>query len=718
MEEPRVNKNGIFYPRLLELKNYSPEHIACIEDVVYNLLKYETNYGKPISLLGKVQSGKTNTFIGVMALGLDNVYDICIILTKSSVTLAEQTLKRVEREFDEFITEDQILAYDIMNMPPLTEYQLSKKLILVVKKEDDNLRKLYETFNEDYEILKQKNTLIIDDEADWASIGFQGKIAELTLSKIALQIKEFRALLNSKSDFLQVTATPYSLYLQPETSIDGYMLRPEKIILMPTYKGYVGGIEYFEESENETSIYHYLKEEFSEDELYVYSSQNARYSNQILTHEKLKGFRRAIVNFIVGSALRNISEKREIRRNPIKFSFIFHIDVSKQLHDWIKTSLIDQLIIQYKDNLELFKKMVWISYEDLITSFKLISSEIPSLEDITVISIELLNFIRVIKVNSDSEIKSYMDSKNGQLKLIDPLNIFVGAFILDRGITIDNLIGFYYGRNPQKFQQDTIMQHLRVYGNRKKEDMAVSRVYSTARIFKALAATHRLDEEMRKAILENDYNRIIAIFKDSGGDIKPTNPNKLKLSKVETVSPRGKLIPTHFNVKKNNRNQESFTKINSILSELIPTRNFELPFLTDNDVIVKILDLIQSTFTFDSEDSYNFDAVKHLIKTISKNQNSFKSYLFVRENRELPRFSPTNLTYITSPDAEDIRTIAYETAETLPVLMLLGQKGEKRTVQKGGENFDIGWEDQPFFWPLLFTPSKMKPFIFENSFKK
>ncbi len=127
--EPTINKSGFFYPRLLELKNYSPEHIICIEEVVFNLLKYETNFGKPISLLGKVQSGKTNTFIGVMALGLDNVYDICIILTKSSVTLAEQTLKRIEKEFEEFINEDQIIAYDIMNMPPLTEYQLSKKLI-------------------------------------------------------------------------------------------------------------------------------------------------------------------------------------------------------------------------------------------------------------------------------------------------------------------------------------------------------------------------------------------------------------------------------------------------------------------------------------------------------------------------------------------------------------------------------------------------------------
>jgi len=41
--------------------------------------------------------------------------------------------------------------------------------------------------------------------------------------------------------------------------------------------------------------------------------------------------------------------------------------------------------------------------------------------------------------------------------------MFIGGQILDRGITIGNLIGFYYGRNPNRFQQDTVLQHSRMY---------------------------------------------------------------------------------------------------------------------------------------------------------------------------------------------------------------------------------------------------------------
>lgn len=53
----------------------------------------------------------------------------------------------------------------------------------------------------------------------------------------------------------------------------------------------------------------------------------------------------------------------------------------------------------------------------------------------------------ITKVSSDTEIGKLLDDA-GQLKLRTPFNMFIGGQILDRGITIDNLIGFYYGRNP------------------------------------------------------------------------------------------------------------------------------------------------------------------------------------------------------------------------------------------------------------------------------
>jgi hypothetical protein len=44
--------------------------------------------------------------------------------------------------------------------------------------------------------------------------------------------------------------------------------------------------------------------------------------------------------------------------------------------------------------------------------------------------------------------------ERSELRLPTSFNIFVGGSILDRGITIPNLIAFYCGRNPKTMQAD------------------------------------------------------------------------------------------------------------------------------------------------------------------------------------------------------------------------------------------------------------------------
>lgn len=45
-------------------------------------------------LLGKVQSGKTRTFISILALGFDNGFDIAIVLSKNSKAQHAQNYER------------------------------------------------------------------------------------------------------------------------------------------------------------------------------------------------------------------------------------------------------------------------------------------------------------------------------------------------------------------------------------------------------------------------------------------------------------------------------------------------------------------------------------------------------------------------------------------------------------------------------------------------
>ena len=95
---------------------------------------------------------------------------------------------------------------------------MTHKLIFVVKKEDDNLRRLLSLFRNNTPRLRSKSVLIIDDEADLASVSFRKTNGVSTAGIISQQIDQLRESVTN-SAFLQVTATPYALYLQPEDEI-------------------------------------------------------------------------------------------------------------------------------------------------------------------------------------------------------------------------------------------------------------------------------------------------------------------------------------------------------------------------------------------------------------------------------------------------------------------------------------------------------------------
>ena len=131
-----LNLMGSFYPQFTSDANrYGSDDRACIEQTVERLRSVPTSAMRPGMLLGKIQSGKTKTFLGVIALGFDNGFDIAIILTKGTKALARQTLQRVREEFSIFHEKDGLQVYDIMTMPGgLTGYELSQKLIICGKK--------------------------------------------------------------------------------------------------------------------------------------------------------------------------------------------------------------------------------------------------------------------------------------------------------------------------------------------------------------------------------------------------------------------------------------------------------------------------------------------------------------------------------------------------------------------------------------------------------
>src|SRR6201999_2356440 len=100
--------------------------------------------------------------------------------------------------------------------------------------------------------------------------------------------------------------------------------------------------------------------------------------------------------------------------------------------------------------------------------------------------------------NSDQVVLNLLDEKS-ELRLRTPYNIFIGGNILDRGITIPNLIAFYYGRNPKTMQADTVLQHSRMYGSRDLRDLAVTRFYTSRGVYDRLYTINEFENALRNA---------------------------------------------------------------------------------------------------------------------------------------------------------------------------------------------------------------------------
>jgi hypothetical protein len=296
--------------------------------LVEKLLKEATSTKRPGILLGRVQSGKTRAYLGAIARAFDKGYDIAIILTKGTKSLAEQTFSRVKEDFGEFEAADQVEIFDILSIPELTPYELTHKLILIVKKEDDNLRRLLRFFQEGYPELQNRSVLIIDDEADLASISGRRVNGIASSGIIAQQIDKLRDSVTN-SAFLQVTATPYSLYLQPEESVfaNGTQLfkpkRPAFTVILPTHGKYVGGDEYFEKSTDADSAAFYFFREVPMQERDALKREDRRrlQIDRALTEKNAAVLRDAIVTFLVGEQFAGCSKNQPGKglKNTVSF---------------------------------------------------------------------------------------------------------------------------------------------------------------------------------------------------------------------------------------------------------------------------------------------------------------------------------------------------------------------------------------------------------------
>ena len=709
--------------------HYDPDTFTCAERTVQKLINLPTTDDRPGILLGKVQSGKTRAFISTLALSFDNGYDIAVVLSKNSTALITQTVKRLGSEFRPFVDDEEVAIYDIMSSPrSFSAWELQSKIIFVAKKQQDNLARLTELLTDDeaFPGIKKHRVLIIDDEADNASVGYSRRDGAVEANTIATQISELRKALPTSS-FLQVTATPYSLYLQPNdvvvNNVTAFMpTRPSFTELVPVPAAYVGGETYFGEESRaeEPTVQKLIHQPVTPKELDNLKAHDGRSVklNEILTSPGVASFRRALITFLVGGCIQKINGIAAGEKpKKLRYSFLLHTEAGRVAHAWQGTltdTIIDAFGVESAKKSAVFESLVKESWDDLAQSLALAKENIPSLADVTAAVREALDqgAVTVAKVNSDEDVSAMLDD-SGQLRLRSPLNVFVGGQVLDRGITVANLIGFYYGRRPIRMQQDTVLQHSRMYGYRRK-DLAVTRFYTAPNIRGAMYQMEEFDRALRSAIeLEKNgkgSGAVQFIRQATDGSIIPCSPNKILVTTTQTLRANKRILPIGFQSGYKTGAGGIGKTVDALTAKITTLVGFDAkaPVLVPLQDALDLLEAISETLVFEDEDAPEFDwdvaraALRYLSNLTTDEKQRGKVLVWATRGRKSSRLATekSHATYIETPDsAKTEGLMATEFAIEHPILFLLGQEGTK----------EKGWRDTEFYWPVIraqkLTPS-------------
>ncbi len=470
-------------------------------------------------VVGDVQSGKTSNYIGLINKAADLGFRIVIVLTGLYENLRQQTQRRVDEGFSGIVSDlsdmnsgrpaGVELYRTPRNLPvhPITRAGESGDLrktnlpnfpintndyyALVVKKNPSVLRALLNWLhargerNGDYKIVKRIPLLVIDDEADYASIN----VDKHFVSTINSYIRAILALFE-QSAFIGYTATPFAnVFISDhnETEGESIIVKGKKyrlgdilfprdfIINLPPPSNYVGYSKVFD-----TAIKN--EEDFMKGELpmtviiddYEAHLPKRHRKNHELPTALPESLYRAILCFIIACAIRNArGQHREHNSMLIHVSwYVRWIDrvaflVNGYLND-VKSSIIaedEKIITDLRAIWELeFKKntskiMTQVGYEDP----RIIEHDWQEINSHLIEAVSKIEVRAVHGKKSDLEYKNntplnYAEYKNG-LSVIA-----VGGNKLSRGLTLEGLSTSYFLRASRFY--DTLLQMGRWFGYR------------------------------------------------------------------------------------------------------------------------------------------------------------------------------------------------------------------------------------------------------------
>lgn len=473
--------------------------------------------------VGYIQSGKTLSYTTLSTLAADNGYRIIIYLTGVTSFLNNQTYGRIRGDLNVNETEwysifedkTQNTNNDINEVNNYLRFS-TEALLFPVLKHAAHIDRLTRVFSspEIKEYLDNIGVLIIDDEADQASFNTyakrnadKGDWEENEESSTYSSILRLRSVFPCLS-YIQYTATPQAAFLINNNDI----LSPKYHTVLTPGQGYTGGKVFFVEKKDE--LIRQIKD--------VYDKENNCGYPDSLTH--------ALQQFIISVA---IAVYLDHDRNIQFLSMMVHPDgtiaSNERFYQWVSE-----------------KKQTWLQTINLqdgeIAKESLINEFLESYNEITKYCLHKPSFEEIKKHLNSVLLKTKLHLVQSRVDSLDvtpeseidwnaaPSHILVGANILNRGFTVENLSMTYMPRTIKgKATADTIEQRCRFFGYKRKY-LDLCRVYLPKKSIEEYEAYVKHEEIMRAALNKcetmAEYAREISVL-HMGDKLNPTRTNIL-----------------------------------------------------------------------------------------------------------------------------------------------------------------------------------------------
>ncbi len=518
-------------------------------------------------VVGYVQSGKTMSFTGLTALAHDNGYRLVVYLAGTKKNLCRQTSERLE--YDLIKTARKKSAYKIYKDPVTNETEeivghlnmSSKPTILIpVLKHHKHIKEITEIFkSDDYKkVMKNETVIIIDDEADQASLNSYGHSNSTNEDDDECTSATYDAILKMRAvlpgnTYIQYTATPQANILISMQDL----LSPKSHTLLTPGEDYIGGKLYFGKGLNGDLFNGGLIKTIPENQVFHNKRNNLKKVPESLRY--------ALMLHILSVAI--VVKWME---NVSYLSMMVHPDVSKKnnrkFKKWIESDLKQWRITLDKpdgqedkvDLLNKFRKLLpnALEFYDI--------NERPSFDDIKIFIPDILNDKKVYLINSDSDADKQIEWEKYSM------HILVGAEMLNRGFTVEKLATTYMPRyTVGPTNADTIQQRCRFFGYKHKYIKSCRVFLPESSIINYIEYVEH-EEELRQKLLACDSLEEVEHQILLSPRLRPTRANILPISVVKTKL-RGNCAMQAFESKEtilhnskvvdNFLNTHSFTKI-------------------------------------------------------------------------------------------------------------------------------------------------------------